>query len=108
METTFGQYLASLIAGKGQKFPEIYNKIWMSRQTFHKILNGRGIPRKENVCHIALSMRLTKEETVEMLRQAGYGLSDFIPYDRQVLQLLLSGYSDNELADFVISYGEAA
>lgn len=108
MVETFGQYLDGLIREKGQKIPPIYNRIWMSRQTFHKILNGRGIPRKENVCHIALSMRLTREETVELLRQAGYGLSDFIPYDRQVLQLLLNGYSDNELADFVISYDDAA
>jgi len=98
----FSEYLIKLMLLKKSTSTEIYKKIDMSRQTFNKIINSRGIPMKHNVCHIALAMRLTLEESEELLREAGYGLSDCIDYDQLVKKMIVNGYTDEELMDFVM------
>lgn len=102
----FKDYLDELMFKKNLSAVQIYKKIWMQRQTFHKILNSKGIPHKTNVCHIAMAMRLDLKETMDLLQQAGYGLSDFIVYDRCVKQMLTEGYTDEELEDFVLEFSE--
>ena len=83
-----------------QKYRELHpeekqSSIWknggLSRQTFSKIISNRkqdSRPKKDTVIQIALGLRLTLNETEDLLQSAGYTFSERDKKDMEIKNLL--------------------
>ncbi len=79
---TFHQVLFGLIDEKGANDSDIYKKAGIDRRHFSKIRSNRDYrPRKNTVVALALALRLNKKGAYELLRSAGYSLSDSDTFD---------------------------
>lgn len=73
---TFSQMLMRLIAQKGLKDSDVYNRANISRQLFSKIRNDKEYqPTKKTVFALAIAMRLNIDEAYDLLARAGYTFS---------------------------------
>lgn len=72
---SFEKYLQQLINKKGMKNSEVYAAANISKQYFSKLLNGKVKPSKGKVLSLAIGLRLNIDETVDLLKVAGYALS---------------------------------
>ncbi len=72
---SFENHLQQLINKKGLKNSEVYANANISKQYFSKLLKGQVKPSKEKVLAIAIGLCLNKDETVDLLRLAGYAFS---------------------------------
>ncbi len=76
IQKPFHEYLYQLITERGYTLPEFYDhKIFMSKQTFHKIINGKKKKKKRTAVIMALALELNLDETRDFLARAGYALS---------------------------------
>jgi O-acetyl-ADP-ribose deacetylase len=79
---TFSQMLLRLIDLSGKKDSEIYLKAGQTRQLFSKIRNQKNYqPSKNTVLSFALALELNMDQTMDLLKSAGYTLSDGIVMD---------------------------
>ena len=75
-ESSFAEYLRSLLTECGEKDSAVYNRAQISRQLFHKILNRKDYqPTKSTVIQLALGLRLDLVKTRKLLEKAGYSLT---------------------------------
>lgn len=72
----FQNTLFRMIDERHLKDSQVYRLADVDRRYFSKIRNGL-IPKKNTVIALALAMRLSMEETEELLYSAGYVLTDF-------------------------------
>lgn len=73
----FATHLFRMIDNSGMTDAEVYKGALLDRKLFSKIRNGNNYtPRKGTILALAISMRLTLDETQNLLRSAGYALSD--------------------------------
>lgn len=93
---TFPQKLARFLREKGMKPSEAYGKIGMSRQQFSKIARVRGArrPSKGAVLGLAMAMRLSLDETRELVESANYAMMNSDKRDVAVRYLLEHEYYD--------------
>ena len=79
---TFSEMLLRLIDHSGRTDAEIYRKADQTRQLFHKIRTNKDYqPSKNTVLSFALALELNKDQTMDLLKSAGYSLSDGIRLD---------------------------
>jgi len=99
----------------------IYESVDMTKDTFSKMVHTKCQtekdyrPTKVNVCKIAIALRLDFEHTEELLRLAGYRLSNDIHegygYSEDIFDMIFRTYIENnnysfeQLRDELESYG---
>ena len=104
----FHEMLRRLMNERGLSDPDIYHALYMSPKTFNKIINGKvQQPKKQTIYAIAIAMKLSFEETKELLKSAGLAFSGSSRMDLIVAYCLKNGIK--ELYDIncqLVKYGE--
>lgn len=79
---TFSQMLLRLVDKSGMKDAEVYHKAGQSRQLFSKIRSQKNYqPNKNTVLSFAIALELNMDQTMDLLKSAGFTLSDGIRLD---------------------------
>lgn len=74
--------------------PEVYTKACVSKQVFSKIRKGHYRPKKNTVLALSVALKLSLDETSELLSYAGYALSR-----NDKVALIVSYYIENKHYD---------
>lgn len=91
----FSETLLRLIDESGRKDSDVYNRANVSRQHFSKIRNNPQYrPTKATALAFAIALELDLEQTEDLIRRAGYTLSESIVFDVVILYFIRKGRYD--------------
>ena len=91
----FSASMMHIIAAKGLTDAQVYNNVFMDRRLFNKIRNNPDYqPSKRTAILIAVSLKLTYEETQSLLETAGYTLTHSNKFDLIVEFFIREGNYD--------------
>jgi O-acetyl-ADP-ribose deacetylase len=92
---TFSEMLLRLIDKSGKRDSDIYNKAGQSRQLFSRIRTQRNYqPSKNTVLSFAIALELNMDQTMDLLKSAGFALSDGIKMDVAIRFFIENGFYD--------------
>jgi len=74
----FGKYMMYLVESKNKTSTQVQNDAWISRKVYSKINTNQDTyhPDKRTACQICVGLGLNHDETKDLLRRAGYALTD--------------------------------
>lgn len=75
IDESFAQLLARIITERELKHAQVRDELGMSGVGFWKLLKGKSNPSKLTVFGLAVALRLSIEETTDMLLKAGYAIN---------------------------------
>ncbi|MCV2231213.1 macro domain-containing protein [Acholeplasma manati] len=82
IDFTFQEMLFKFIDQKGLNDVDVYKKANVDRKLFSKIKSNRFYqPSKSTALAFSIALELNLDETLDLLKKAGYTLSDAIPLD---------------------------
>lgn len=97
---TFQEKLMQLISRRGLSNQEFYTAAMLDRKLFSAIKNNAHYqPKKETAVACCLGLKLSLEESAELLELAGYRLSLAIPWDRVIYYCLQQGITDIDIVN---------
>ena len=95
LDESFSLKLLKLIDAKGMDEIRCYKHANVSKQTWYKILNDKFYkPNKKTVISFAISLKLTLEETQDLLKSVGFILSNSSLFDVIIMYCLENGIYD--------------
>lgn len=104
-EDSFVQRLMKLIREKGRDEVEVYKKAQLDRRLFSKLRrDARYTPSKRHILALVMALELDMKEAEDLLRRAGYALSETKKEDVIVQYFIERGEYDLFLINDVLDY----
>lgn len=98
MGETFSQKLLRLIDDRELKDSEVYNKAGIDRRHFSKIRNDVNYaPTKKTVFAFAIALELSLDESIDLLKSAGYTFSNSSKFD-----IIVKYFIENKEYDMIL------
>ncbi len=105
---TFHEYLFRKIEERGLTPAEVYHRANMDRKLFSKIRSNPAYhPSKSRILDLAIALRLTEQETVDLLARAEYAFSPSSRRDLIIRFFIEKGIYDQETINYaLVEFGE--
>ena len=105
--SSFAEKLKYFIQASGEKPSVIYkDRAWLPRRTYSRIINGTHAPKKDAVLALCLALRLSIEQTADMLARNGMAFNPSDKYDQFIVQTIQKKiYSLDEINESLFKLG---
>lgn len=105
---TFHELLFRKIEERGMSPSEVYHRANMDRKLFSKIRSNPAYhPSKSTVLDLAIALRLTEQETIDLLSRAEYAFSPSSKRDLIIRFFIEKGIYDQETINYaLLEFGE--
>lgn len=106
LDLSFADALLKLIDEKNLKDVDVYINANMDRKLFSKIRNGSH-PKKSTAIALCISLKLSLDETNNLIKKAGYALTDSEKFDVIIKYFIENkNYDINEINAALFSYDQ--